>query len=56
MRVAAMTAADVRVENHAKPAIPNHRRGCPAVGDLHLRVGPVAQLRDRPLNGHADGT
>jgi threonine dehydrogenase-like Zn-dependent dehydrogenase len=27
MGVAAMTAADVRVENHAKPTIPKPRRG-----------------------------
>ena len=51
MGVAAMTAADVRVENHANRPSRNHRRGCPAVGDLHLRVGPVALPRDRPLNG-----
>ena len=51
MGVAAMTAADVRVENHAKPTIPKPRTRCPAVGDLHLRVGPVALPRDRQLNG-----
>lgn len=58
MRVAVMAApGEVRVEDYAEP---DHREtdrcGHRAVGDLRLRIGPVALPRDRTTQrAAADG-